>query len=49
MRSSPLCCRLSRHAVDLADPSARGAFLDEALAGSIPVVGSTKTGWPVCF
>jgi len=27
-------CRLSRHAVDLADPAARDAFLDEALAGA---------------
>jgi methyltransferase (TIGR00027 family) len=27
-------CRLSRHAVDLADPSARDAFLNEALAGA---------------
>ncbi len=27
-------CRLSRHAVDLADPRARDAFLDEALAGA---------------
>lgn len=27
-------CRLSRHAVDLADPRARDAFLNEALAGA---------------
>ena len=27
-------CRLSRHAVDLADPRARDAFLDDALAGA---------------
>jgi methyltransferase (TIGR00027 family) len=27
-------CRLTRHAVDLADPKARDAFLDEALAGA---------------
>ncbi|WP_396928551.1 class I SAM-dependent methyltransferase [Mycolicibacterium sp.] len=27
-------CRLSRHAVDLADPRAREAFLDDALAGA---------------
>ncbi|WP_431231797.1 class I SAM-dependent methyltransferase [Mycolicibacterium psychrotolerans] len=27
-------CRLTRHAVDLADPRARDAFLDEALAGA---------------
>lgn len=27
-------CRLSRHAVDLADPHARDAFLEEALAGA---------------
>lgn len=27
-------CRLSRHAVDLADPHARDTFLDEALAGA---------------
>ena len=27
-------CRLSRHGVDLADPSARDAFLDDALAGA---------------
>jgi methyltransferase (TIGR00027 family) len=27
-------CRLSRHAVDLADPTARDAFLDDALAGA---------------
>jgi methyltransferase (TIGR00027 family) len=27
-------CRLTRHAVDLADPVARAAFLDEALAGA---------------
>lgn len=27
-------CRLSRHAVDLADPRARDAFLDQALAGA---------------
>ena len=27
-------CRLSRHAVDLADPAARDAFLTEALAGA---------------
>ena len=27
-------CRLSRHAVDLSDPQARDAFLDEALAGA---------------
>ncbi|WP_099243594.1 SAM-dependent methyltransferase [Mycobacterium sp. shizuoka-1] len=27
-------CQLSRHAVDLADPQARSAFLDQALAGA---------------
>ena len=35
-------CRLSRHAVDLADPAARDAFLDEALAGATKALVLTE-------
>jgi methyltransferase (TIGR00027 family) len=35
-------CRLTRHAVDLADPVARGAFLDEALAGATKALVLTE-------
>src|SRR5271156_2056225 len=35
-------CRLTRHAVDLADPVARGAFLDEALNGATKALVLTE-------
>jgi methyltransferase (TIGR00027 family) len=35
-------CRLTRHAVDLADPAARGAFLDEALNGATKALVLTE-------
>lgn len=35
-------CRLTRHAVDLADPAARGQFLTEALAGATKALVLTE-------
>jgi methyltransferase (TIGR00027 family) len=36
------CCRLTRHGVDLAEPVARGAFLDEALTGATKALVLTE-------